>query len=202
VSAGNTNAEGIMLKINSLEHAIQYINTSAVPVYVRYAQDIEGDLERGFSRNHATGVAECGLSVNSIRDTSAGAIASSITEYVYFGGTAYLLTGRECGTGSDGEPVLAEVEILAELGEWVYEVDDLLLLAEEKVSKCRARISSGLITDKIAAKIWRESLALGMTAVELIQQGARAEAGTILNGGHWRWSEKTVSLYETILEEL
>lgn len=191
-----------MLKINSLEHAIQYINASAVPVYVRYAQDIQGDLERGFSRNHATGIAECGLSVNSISTVSIATVARSITEYVYFGGTAYLLTGRECGTGSDGEPVLDEVKILAELGEWVYEVDDLLLLAEEKVRRCRARISSGLITDKIAAKIWRESLALGMTAVELIHQGARAEAGTILNGGHWRWSEKTVSLYEKILDEL
>src|SRR5690606_29125567 len=88
------------------------------PVYIRF-----GELPAGSrSRNHATGQLEAGVSCYRARRRVDGgymlagpglpyaAIAAAIR-----GDVALLITGEECGRGSDGEPCLRNVRTLARL---------------------------------------------------------------------------------------
>lgn len=90
------------------------------PVYIRF-----GDLPAGGrSCNHATGQFEAGVSCYRARRRVDGgyelvgsglpfaAIAAAMGAY---GDTVLLLAGREVDRGSDGEPVLQDVQVLARL---------------------------------------------------------------------------------------
>lgn len=87
----------------------------AEPCYVRY-----GDLpEDGRSRNHADGIAEPGVSVFHGQVLPTGEARARPTNHVLFCSMAslrdrplYVVDGREVGTGSDGEPVLADATIV------------------------------------------------------------------------------------------
>jgi len=91
------------------------------PLYIRWGALPKG----GKSRNHATGQPEKGISVYAARynpfldayEYADTALAGAAITYLTVGAKAYLVTGREVGIGSDGEPLLAEddVKILAEL---------------------------------------------------------------------------------------
>lgn len=86
-------------------------------VYLRFNDLPEG----GKSRNYATGETECGVSCYSLtwdlisgcyKRTGYGLDGAMIT-YVIQGAPAYFLSGEECGTGSDGEPVIKNAKILS-----------------------------------------------------------------------------------------
>lgn len=89
------------------------------PLYIRWGALPKG----GKSRNHATGQLERGVSVYAARynplldvyEYADTALVGAAITYLIAGVKAYLVTGKEIGTGSDGEPLLREVEILAEL---------------------------------------------------------------------------------------
>jgi len=90
---------------------------TASSVYVRY-----GDLPvNGRSANHADGTAESGVSVyrGMYLEATGEAIALPATNAEACGMLTiadrqmYIVSGREVGTGSDGEPVLADAKIVA-----------------------------------------------------------------------------------------
>lgn len=91
--------------------------------YIRFGGIPDGER----SRNHADGHAEAGVSVYTARIvgvppgselpgvyTPAEARAPELASLVA-SRDAYLVTGREVGTGSDGEPVLRDVEVVCDL---------------------------------------------------------------------------------------
>lgn len=90
------------------------------PVYIRFGELPAG----GRSRNHATGQLEAGISCYRARRRVDGgyelvssglpyaAIAAAMGAY---GNTVLLIAGEECGRGSDGEPVLRDVQVLGRL---------------------------------------------------------------------------------------
>jgi len=91
----------------------------STPVYIRWL-----DLPpKGRSRNHATGQLEAGVSVYAARFNPAtglveyadGGLPWAALSYLVTGKPAYLVTGTPAGAGSDGEPVLRQVRILARL---------------------------------------------------------------------------------------
>lgn len=78
--------------------------------------------QNGKSRNHATGKYEAGVSVyRTAYDTefdslfTRDALPDALIEAIVDGRPAYLVTGDECGIGSDGEPVLTGTRIVATL---------------------------------------------------------------------------------------
>ena len=87
-------------------------------LYIRF-----GRLPRaGRSRNYLTGEHESGVSVYNARYNAAtdaldasSALGGTYIHYLIEGRDAYLVTGDECGIGSDGEPVLAGTRIVATL---------------------------------------------------------------------------------------
>jgi hypothetical protein len=87
-------------------------------LYIRF-----GRLPRaGRSRNYATGQLERGVSVYRARYNArtdaldaSSALAGTYVHYLIAGKRPYLVAGDEVGTGSDGEPVLANARVVAEL---------------------------------------------------------------------------------------
>lgn len=78
----------------------------------------------GRSKNHATGELEAGVSVYGARHNPVtdlieyaedGTGCHAALTYLLSGAPCYLVTGTEIGRGSDGEPVLQDAHILADL---------------------------------------------------------------------------------------
>ncbi|MFP5336061.1 MAG: DUF6098 family protein [Actinomycetes bacterium] len=93
------------------------------PVYLRYSSGPEADAAEQ-SRDHESGCALPGLSVNPLRpepwwDRPAEEwVARQLCQYLHLHGDdrrAWLLTGTEVGRGPDCEPLLADVTTLAVL---------------------------------------------------------------------------------------
>lgn len=139
---------------------------TASPLYVRVSRGPDADRRAGRSRNHQTGQVEAGLSVNRVTSWR------SVTEYVYLligqpQARVWLLTGEECGRGSDGEPLLRP-------GSWqpVAEIDRALVdaLVAEAVREdtlAEARRESWRYRDGEVFEIWgRRYRRLGRWEVE------------------------------------
>lgn len=82
------------------------------------------DLPKGGkSRNYATGELEAGVScyalswdfVNQCYKRVGEGLESAMIGYTFMRVPVYLITGEECGRGSDGEPLLSNAKILASL---------------------------------------------------------------------------------------
>ena len=79
--------------------------------------------ECGYSTNHATGERELGIScydatwdmVDGCHRRFGGGLDGAAMAYLTGGSSIYLVTGCEVARGSDGELVIADVEIVAEL---------------------------------------------------------------------------------------
>jgi hypothetical protein len=90
-------------------HALSDHERGAVDCYIRY-----GDLPRGGrSRNHDTNEYESGISVyrGKMYPDGSWAVDAGINQgawCLFSNRPVYLVSGREIGTGSDGEPVLAD----------------------------------------------------------------------------------------------
>lgn len=87
----------------------------ARPIYVRYGKPPKG----GKSCNHADGRDEAGVSVFRGQMLPDGRwrtlIGDNPGSVMALGRDAYQVAGREIGTGSDGEPVLADCKIIRKL---------------------------------------------------------------------------------------
>jgi hypothetical protein len=88
-------------------------------IYIRF-----GSLPRsGKSRNHLTGRLERGVSVYSAQrnllagtyELTGSGLAGAAIMAAITGQAAYLVTGREIGAGSDGEPLIRDAEVICEL---------------------------------------------------------------------------------------
>lgn len=88
-------------------------------VYLRFNDLPEG----GKSKNYATGEREKGVSCYALRwdfigqcyKRTGGGLDGAMIAYAIQGAPMYLISGIECGTGSDGEPVLNRAKILSNL---------------------------------------------------------------------------------------
>ena len=81
-------------------------------LYVRWSGDPKGDVKRGYSRNHATGQAEGGLSVNGLI-VDLMPMSRQITEYQHsMLPICCLMTGDEVGRGSDNEPLIINAKVV------------------------------------------------------------------------------------------
>lgn len=75
----------------------------------------------GRSKNFATGKIEDGVScysltwdmINQCYKRTGSGLDGAMIAYAMQGAPVYFITGEECGTGSDGEPLLQNVKILA-----------------------------------------------------------------------------------------
>jgi len=106
----------------------------ALPLYIRF-----GELPRsGHSINHATGQRERGVSCYEAQpDLASGgfvlagtglADAAIAAAFGLYGQVALLITGEQCGYGSDGEPVVRKPRILARL---VYDLASGAYMAQD-----------------------------------------------------------------------
>lgn len=84
-------------------------------LFIRWARRRPRPGER--SVNHQTGQAEAGLSSERLwAELDDEALIEQIMQYRYLGGIPYLMTGREVGRGSDGEPVIVGRPVAIFLG--------------------------------------------------------------------------------------
>lgn len=87
--------------------------------YLRFNNLPEG----GRIRNYATGELEAGVScyalswdlINQCYNRVGGGLDGAEIIYSFSKAPVYLITGEECGIGSDGEPLLTDARILASL---------------------------------------------------------------------------------------
>jgi hypothetical protein len=100
---------------NELWNAIQRYASEGTPVYVRIDDNIARTIKRGHSVNQQNGVSESGISVNNLNAESETDAAVNAAEYAFIGGLPWLVTGEYVGRGSDNEPLLTNVRVLAEI---------------------------------------------------------------------------------------
>jgi len=95
-------------------------------LYIRYSRSLDADVRRGYSIDHQTGQAHAGLSAERLVPADpviwpdADAYARmQIVSYAHMLADAtmraWIVTGREVGTDSDGAPVLRDVRLVGEL---------------------------------------------------------------------------------------
>ena len=102
---------------------IEHIKSLHRPTYGLYVYMRFGLMPKsGKSTNWANGSREAGLSVyeaqydiNTGAYTPYGALAGAEIAHLLAGDPVYLVSGVECGRGSDGEPVISDVKKLATL---------------------------------------------------------------------------------------
>jgi hypothetical protein len=129
------------MKFTSLAQIVEYVTKSERPVYVRWSANAKRDIKNGRSYNHQTGQAEAGLSVNNLKSSygledTPNEIAQRLFEYQFGGGQPWICLGEEAGQGSDGEPVLANVEFVGDVTEQAID-EAKAALKEEEANKIR-----------------------------------------------------------------
>lgn len=145
------------------------------PVFVRWSGGPDADADMGWvSKNHQNGDLEPGLSVNDLPDDSNDyEVLQRITEY-RFGGlpVCYLCKGTVAGLGSDGEPCLSDVEVLAIVGEGLthatIEQKEKIRL-NTAIQKEQQRLER--ITDRIAIRGTVEDLLLYRRQLAALEAG-------------------------------
>ena len=104
--------------INSMSDLLALINTTSETIYCRHSQYPEKDMERGFSINWANGSREPGLSFNTLGvgdgdEDQMHMICRVLDIYQSKGLKCWIGSGERVGTGTDNEPCLENVEMVA-----------------------------------------------------------------------------------------
>lgn len=94
---------------------IQRYASGGTPVYIRFDDNITRTIARGHSVNQQSGSSEAGISVNNLDPESERDAAVNAADYAFVGGLPWLVTGEYVGRGSDNEPLLDNVRVLAEI---------------------------------------------------------------------------------------
>lgn len=121
-----------MKSVTSLDELATLATTATI--YVRWEVRGQAGIKRGYSINHVTGAREDGISANALMLDNAEWLATSVLEYRGVCGlNGWVITGDEIGRGSDNEPLLANVTVLAKIG------DTLVAEADQKIAERWAR---------------------------------------------------------------
>lgn len=92
-------------------------------VYVRWSKSISLDRKRGYSLRYGT-QAEAGLSACEINTTREDwRILRQLNEYSFVGGSCWLVSGDEVGTGADNEPLLRNVKLIGKVADNLAKAD-------------------------------------------------------------------------------
>ena len=127
-----------MKVINSLNE----IKNISGKVYVRWSKSLNVDKKRGYSLRYGT-QAEAGLSACEIDTTwEDWRIIRQLNEYSFVGGSCWLVSGNEVGTGADNEPLLGGVEVIGKVADNLAKADWLLMWRNEMVVREIARFEN------------------------------------------------------------
>jgi hypothetical protein len=109
-------------------------------LYVRWETDGTKGIQRGYSVNHVSGAREAGLSANSLMTDGLEWLAVSVLEYRGVCGLdGWIVGGEEIGRGSDNEPILANVRVVAPVTEaMVAEAEAIVVARNERRDAERA----------------------------------------------------------------
>lgn len=123
-----------MIKINSVEQ----IKNISGDIYVRWSKSIALDNKRGYSLAYGT-QAERGLSACKIdQEWDEWRILRQLSEYIFCGGSCWLVTGDEVGRGQDNEELLINVMLIGKVSDeltssdWLKMWRDALLASEQE----------------------------------------------------------------------
>ena len=117
---------------------VEQIKEMTGRIYVRWSRSIALDAKRGYSLAYGTG-REAGLSCCEIdRTWPAWRILRQLQEYSFCGGACWIVSGTEIGTGSDNEPLLADIECRGKVAETLIAADWLRMQRDEQIAFIRA----------------------------------------------------------------
>lgn len=104
-------------------------------IYVRWSRSIAMDNKRGYSLRYGT-QAESGLSCCEIDTTwEDWRILRQLNEYCFVGGSCWIITGDEIGTGADNEPLLGNTVLIGKASDNLANSDWLLIWRNELLAK-------------------------------------------------------------------
>jgi len=145
--------------------SLDQIKNTEGKVYVRWSKSIAKDKKRGYSLAYGTS-AEAGLSCCEITKDGEGwysedwRLIQQLTEYKYIcGGTCWIITGDEVGTGEDNEPLLKNVEVIGKATTALTNLEWRQMELDKDIAAGEESLASGRITDAIAKRICEKSLA-------------------------------------------
>jgi hypothetical protein len=125
-------------------------------IYVRWSDSITLDNERGYSIAYGTS-AEAGLSSCKIDKTwDDWRILRQVMEYQFVGGSCWIVTGDEVGTGADNEPLLANVKLIGKVGNNLLQTNWRKMEIEKDIADDEERLTR--ITDPIGISIVTKAL--------------------------------------------
>lgn len=139
-------------KINTLD---QIKNTNG-KVYVRWSKSIALDNKRGYSLRCGT-QSEAGLSCCEIdKNWEDWRILRQLSEYRFVGGSCWIITGDEIGTGADDEPLLTNVNLIGKVSDALLSINWRKMELEQAIADAEERLAN--ITDAFAIQIVKKSI--------------------------------------------
>ena len=135
---------------------IKDIKSTSEKIYVRWSESIDLDKERGYSLRYGSSK-EAGLSACEIDRTWADwRIIRQIEEYIFCGGSCWIIAGREVGLGGDNEPLLADVELVGKVSDEIINANLREMQKQEQIANCRHKLTR--VTCPLAIKIYEDDL--------------------------------------------
>lgn len=126
-------------------------------IYVRWSKSVNLDSKRGYSLRCGT-QAESGLSCCEIgKDWADWRILRQLQEYQFVSGACWIITGDECGTGADNEPLLTNVKLIGKVADELISADYLLMWRNKMLAENIAKLET--VTNEIAREIIAKSIA-------------------------------------------
>jgi len=120
-------------------------------VYVRWSKSIGLDSKRGYSLRSGT-QAEAGLSACEIdTEWEDWRILRQLVEYMFCGGSCWIVTGDETGRGADNEPLLANIALVGKVSDALLGIDWAEMKKDAEIIDYRNRLT--YTTDPIGRQI-------------------------------------------------
>ena len=129
-------------------------------VFVRWSQSVAKDQKRGYSLAYGTS-AEAGLSCCELdKGGEDYKIIRQLTEYKYIcGGHCWIITGDVVGSGSDNEPLLANIEVIGKASAKLTDLEYRQIELDQDIASLESKLATTTNTDEIGLRISRNWLA-------------------------------------------
>lgn len=122
---------------------VDQIKNISGKIYVRWSKSIALDNKRGYSLRYGT-QAESGLSCCSIDQSwEDWRILRQLDEYVFCGGSCWIITGEEVGRGGDNEELLANVKCLGKVNPELLKTNWRKMELEVEINKYQSALDRG-----------------------------------------------------------